>query len=87
MFITVDRYNYDICSQVPVTPVVDDDLLEFLVRVADNPAEWNKIRRVLSKYLCDIIIDLRFFSRKKKVRLRYINVAINRIRTTARASF
>ncbi|XP_060847917.1 uncharacterized protein LOC132927413 [Rhopalosiphum padi] len=29
-------------------PVVDDDLLEFLVRVADNPAEWNKIRRVLS---------------------------------------
>jgi len=30
--------------------MVDDDLLEFLVRVADNPAEWNKIRRVLSKY-------------------------------------
>eukprot|EP00102_Acyrthosiphon_pisum_P005007 XP_001949184.2 PREDICTED: uncharacterized protein LOC100160795 [Acyrthosiphon pisum] len=29
-------------------PMVDDDLLEFLVRVADNPAEWNKIRRVLS---------------------------------------
>ncbi|CAH1732194.1 unnamed protein product [Aphis gossypii] len=28
--------------------MVDDDLLEFLVRVADNPAEWNKIRRVLS---------------------------------------
>lgn len=37
------------CSQVPA-PTVDDDLLEFLVRVADNPAEWNKIRRVLSKY-------------------------------------
>lgn len=30
--------------------MVDDDLLEFLVRVADNPAEWNKIRRVLSKH-------------------------------------
>lgn len=29
--------------------MVDDDLLEFLVRVADNPAEWNKIQRVLSK--------------------------------------
>jgi len=36
------------CSQLPA-PMVDDDLLEFLVRVADNPAEWNKIRRVLSK--------------------------------------
>lgn len=29
--------------------MVDDDLLEFLVRVADNPTEWNKIQRVLSK--------------------------------------
>ncbi|XP_050531081.1 uncharacterized protein LOC126899874 [Daktulosphaira vitifoliae] len=27
---------------------VDDDLLEFLVRIADNPEEWNRIRRVLS---------------------------------------
>jgi len=31
-------------------PMVDDDLLEFLVRVADNPTEWNKIQRDLSKY-------------------------------------
>ncbi|VVC30691.1 Hypothetical protein CINCED_3A010537 [Cinara cedri] len=30
------------------TAMVDDDLLEFLVRVADNPAEWNKIQRVLN---------------------------------------
>lgn len=41
--------NNVFCLQVP-PPMVDDDLLEFLVRVADNPAEWNKIQRVLSKY-------------------------------------
>ncbi|XP_050438633.1 uncharacterized protein LOC126844463 [Adelges cooleyi] len=28
-------------------PEADSDLLEFLVRVADSPEEWNKIRRVL----------------------------------------
>lgn len=41
--------NIRFCSQAPV---VDDDLLEFLVRVAENPEEWNKIRHVLSKYTC-----------------------------------
>ncbi|XP_025419345.1 uncharacterized protein LOC112689733 [Sipha flava] len=42
-----ERHSTKSFKKAPA-PMVDDDLLEFLVRVAENPAEWNKIRRVLS---------------------------------------
>ncbi len=30
--------------------LVDEDLFEFMVRIANTPVEWERIRRVLSKY-------------------------------------
>ncbi|PSN35054.1 hypothetical protein C0J52_24063, partial [Blattella germanica] len=34
-----------------VSPKADEDLLELMVRIAENPAEWQRVHNVLRKYL------------------------------------
>lgn len=34
-----------------VSPKADEDLLEIMVRIAENPSEWQQIHHILRKYM------------------------------------
>jgi len=34
-----------------VSPKADEDLLELMVRIAENPSEWQQVHHILRKYM------------------------------------
>jgi hypothetical protein len=34
-----------------VSPKADEDLLELMVRIAENPSEWQQVHQLLRKYM------------------------------------
>lgn len=55
----------------------DEDLFEFMVRIANTPVEWERIRRVLSKYSFENNEFLTLYERKQKDFDQLLEVDIN----------
>jgi len=50
------RTNVTNCLQLvdAVSPKADEDLLELMVRIAENPSEWQQVHHVLREYRISI---------------------------------